>query len=65
MPDFLNAPQAATLLGCSSVHLRRLIRSGKLKAHKVGVEYRIERSEVIALRNRLTVGENSSSQGVA
>ena len=50
-PDdcFLNAQEAAELLGCSSAAIRRWTQRHQLRAYKVGRLTRYRRSDVLAL----------------
>ncbi len=41
--------EVAKRLGVSTMTIRRWVKSGKIKAHKIGKEYRIPESEVLRL----------------
>lgn len=46
MPDeFYTAEELATKLKLNVMTIYRYIKAGKLKAHKIGKEYRIDRTE--------------------
>lgn len=43
--EFYKAEELAELLQVNIMTIYRYIKSGKLRAHKIGKEYRIERAE--------------------
>jgi excisionase family DNA binding protein len=50
LPDQLSTTVAADILGVSRPTLMRLIRAGKLPAHKVGSHTRVQRHDLFALK---------------
>lgn len=50
--DFYTAKDLADKLGLNIMTIYRYIEAKKLKAHKIGKEYRIERSEFEAFLKR-------------
>jgi len=47
---YFNTTQAGLILGVSGDHVRRLILDGKLRAHKVGKMWLIERNALKAVQ---------------
>jgi excisionase family DNA binding protein len=43
--DFYKAEELATVLKLNVMTIYRYIKAGKLRAHKIGKEYRIDRTE--------------------
>lgn len=54
--------QAAEILGMSRVHLTRLIKEGRVRAHKVGAHYRITARELEAQQNIRKIQDSPHSQ---
>ncbi|WP_182348042.1 helix-turn-helix domain-containing protein [Tomitella gaofuii] len=52
MPEELTTTSAADLLGVSRPTLMKLIREGRIPAHKVGTHTRLGASDVLAFRDR-------------
>lgn len=51
----LTVPEAATRLGCDPETIRRWIRSGRLRARKVGTQHVIEEQDLETLLERDTL----------
>jgi len=49
MADWLSVDEAAELSGYNAQHLRRLIRSGQIKAQKKGLMWWIEKKSLLTL----------------
>ena len=47
MVDWITTAEAANLSGYHLVHLRRLIRAGKIKAQKFGPTWQVDRLSLI------------------
>ncbi|WP_182357969.1 helix-turn-helix domain-containing protein [Tomitella gaofuii] len=52
MPEELTTTSAADLLGVSRPTLMKLIREGRIPAHKVGTHTRLGASDVLAFKDR-------------
>lgn len=57
--DYLNLKQIAKELNISVITIRRYIKSGKLRAKRIGKEYRVSRSD---LNNFINPSESNNSQ---
>ena len=51
MPNILTAPELAERWRCGTDSIYRLVKAGKLKAFKIGTDYRIKESEVERYEN--------------
>lgn len=54
--------KAAEILGMSRVHLTRLIKEGRVRAHKVGAHYRITAREIEAQQNIRKMQDSPDAQ---
>lgn len=57
---YLTTTEAGRILGCSRNHVKKLIVTGKLPAHLIGREYRIERVAVDQLLATLRSGQGAA-----
>ena len=48
LPEILTVKQAAEFLQVATITIQRAIKNGKLKAFKVGSEYRIHKENLIS-----------------
>ncbi len=48
MPEWITTGEAVQLSGYHAVHLRRLIHEGKIKAHKFGIVWQVDRVSLTA-----------------
>lgn len=46
MPEVLTAPELAERWRCGTDSIYRLVKAGKLKAFKIGTDYRFRESEI-------------------
>lgn len=53
MPENLTTTAAAGLLGLSRPTLMKLVRKGRIPAHKVGSHHRLRSADVLALKDEL------------
>lgn len=53
MPENLTTTAAAGLLGLSRPTLMKLVREGRIPAHKVGSHHRLRSADVLALKDEL------------
>lgn len=53
MPENLTTTAAAGLLGLSRPTLMKLVREGRIPAHKVGSHHRLRSTDVLALKDEL------------
>ena len=49
LPEVLTVKQAAEFLQVATITIQRSIKTGKLKAFKIGSEYRIYKEDLISL----------------
>ncbi|MFD6271375.1 helix-turn-helix domain-containing protein [Nocardia asteroides] len=62
MPDELTTSSAAGLLGISRPTLMKLVREGRIAAHKVGTHTRLDTADVLAYRDRLRRRQRAALQ---
>jgi len=48
MADWITTAEAARLSGYNPIYLRGLIRDGKVKAHKFGIVWQVDRASLLA-----------------
>lgn len=61
----LTTSQAAELLGVSRPHLRKLLKEQEIPYHKVGTHHRVQRSDVLAYKERQRARAEDAMQALA